>query len=89
MLAVAARPGSLSVEVMALVVLVWTPGATPTTSMLKPHGGPAASVSPVIDTRFVPAVAVMSPLQLPPMLLGVEITSPAGNVSVKPIAVRS
>jgi hypothetical protein len=87
MLAVAARPGSLWVEVMALVVLAWTPGATPTTSTAKVHAAPAASVSPAIETTLAPAAAVMVP-QLPTMLFGVAIARPAGSGSVKLMFVR-
>ena len=87
MRAVTGAPVPPSVETMALVVLAWVPAAMPATSIPKPQLAPGASVRPAIDTRFVPAAAVMVPPQLPPMLFGVAITSPAGNVSVKPMPV--
>lgn len=90
MLAEAVPPDPPSVEVTALVVLFCSPAAVPVTFIENVHEEFAAIVPPVRLITFVPAVAVMvPPPQLPVRPLGVDITSPAGRVSVKAIPVRA
>lgn len=53
----------------------------------KVHEEFDARVAPAKLTKFAPAMAVMVPApQVPVCPVGLEITRPAGNVSVKPIA---
>jgi len=89
MLAEAVPPVPPSVEVTLPVVLFCVPGAMPVTFTAKVQEVEAARVSPVRLIRFVPAVAVIVPVpQEPVRPLGVEITRPAGSVSVKPTPVK-
>ena len=82
--AVAGLPMTPWVVVTVLVVLVFSPVAVPVTFTEKLHEEFAARVAPDRVTKPVPAVAVMDPPpQLPIRPLGVEITRPAGRVSVK------
>lgn len=87
MLAEAVRPVPPWVEVMALVVLFLTPAVVPFTFTLKVQEPLVAKLAPDKVITLVFCVAVMVPLpQLPVRPLGVEITKPAGSVSLKPIA---
>lgn len=73
-----------STEVTAPVMLVTVPSVLLITFTLKVQEVFAASVAPVKLTTPVPAVAVIAPApQLPVNPLGVDITRPAGSVSVK------
>ena len=90
MLAEAVPPVPPSFEVTLPVVLFCSPAAVPVTFTENVHELFAASVAPDRLITFVPAVAVMVPLpQLPVSPLGVDITSPAGSVSVNPTPVRA
>ena len=83
-LAVAVPPVPPSVEVTLPVVLVCKPAAMPVTFTEKVQEALAAMVPPDKLMTPVPAVAVMVPApQEPVRPLGVEITRPAGNVSLK------
>ena len=74
-----------SVELTLPVVLFCVPAAIPVTFIENVHYVLAASVAPERLITFVPCVAVIvPPPQLPVRPLGVEITRPAGNVSLKP-----
>src|SRR5215472_9445084 len=85
-LAVAVLPVPPSVDVTALVVLVCLPAAVPVTLTENVQLLLAAIVPPLRVIEFVPAVAVIvPPPQEPVRPFGVEITRPAGNVSVKPM----
>lgn len=89
MLAEAVPPGTLSFEVTLLVVLFFVPAVVPVTFTEKVQEPPAAKVVPERLMRFVPWSAVIVPPPHEPVSpLGVEITSPAGSVSVKPIPVN-
>jgi len=86
--AVAGLPVSPWAVVSVLVVLVFSPAVVPVTFTEKLHEEFAARVAPDRVTKGVPAVAVMDPPpQLPIRPLGVEITKPAGRVSVNAIPV--
>ena len=88
MLAEAVPPVPPSVEVTLPVVLFCVPAAMPVTFTEKVHDALAASDAPVRLIVLVPAVAVIvPPPQEPVRPLGVEITRPAGRVSVKPTPV--
>jgi hypothetical protein len=79
--------GPLSFELIGPVVLFCTPGAMPVTlteNMQEPF---AASVSPERLMTFVPAVAVIDPVQVVLKPLGVDTTSPTGSVSLNEIPV--
>lgn len=89
-LAEAVPPVPPSVELTLLVVLFCSPAAVPVTFTENVHEEFAAMVPPVRLITLVPAVAVMvPPPQLPVRPFGVDITSPAGRVSVKAIPVRA
>jgi hypothetical protein len=78
------------VEVTLPVVLFWVPADVPVTFTENVHELLDASVAPVKLTTLVACVDVIVPLpQLPVRPLGVEITRPAGNVSVKPVPVSA
>ena len=87
--AVAVRPGPLSFEVTAPVVLVSTPVAAPFastfTSMMQLKG---ATEKFAPDRLTDPAVAVTVPPQLEINPFGVATTNPVGSVSVNPTPVR-
>src|SRR6478609_8179946 len=88
-LAVAVPPVPPSVEVTLPVVLVCNPAAMPVTFTENVQLLFAAMVPPLRLMTFVPCVAVIvPPPQVPVRPFGVEITSPAGNVSLKPTPVR-
>jgi hypothetical protein len=71
-----------------VVVLFCVPAVVPVTFTEKLQEELAANVAPDRLTEPDAAVAVMAPLpQEPARPLGVEITSPAGSVSVKPTPV--
>src|SRR5579885_2723205 len=87
----AGAPGAVWFEVTVEVVFVSSPDSAPdaVTFTLKVQPAPPARVAPVREMVLVPAVAVMvPPPQDPASPLGVETTSPAGSVSVKPTPVR-
>ena len=81
--AVAAEPVMPWASVTVPVVLVLTPTAVPVTLTVKMQLAPGASVPALKLILFVPAVAVTLPVPQGMNPLGVEITSPAGSVSVK------
>src|SRR5262249_48745087 len=82
-LAVAVLPVPPSVEVTAPVVLVCCPAAVPVTFTENVQDTFAAMVPPDRLITFVPAVAVMVPAPpVPVRPFGVEVTRPAGSVSV-------
>ena len=82
----AAGPVPPSVEVTALVVLINWPAIVPVTFTVNVHEPIAAIVAPDRLTTFVPCVPVIvPPPQLPVRPFGVDIISPAGNVSLKPM----
>src|ERR1700676_1259842 len=86
MLAEAVAPLAPSVEVTALVVLFCAPAAVPVTLTLKVHELLCARVAPERLMRLVACTAmIVPPPQVPTRVLGVEMMSPPGNVSVKPI----
>jgi hypothetical protein len=89
MLAEAVPPMPPSVEVTLPVTLFWVPGIVLATLTEKVHDPLAASDAPERLITFVFGVAVIvPPPQLPDRpLLGLVITSPAGNVSLNPIPV--
>jgi len=81
-------PAPPLVEVTAPVVLYLVPAVVPVTFTLNVHVAPIAKVAPDRLITLVPAVSVMfPPPQLPVCPLGLEITRPAGSVSLKPIPV--
>jgi hypothetical protein len=87
-LAEAVPPVPPSVEVTLPLVLFCVPAEIPVTLTEKVHDALAASVAPVRLITLVPAVAVIvPPPQVPVRPLGVEITSPAGSVSLNPTPV--
>jgi hypothetical protein len=86
-LADAVPPVPPCVEVTAPVVLFCAPAAIPVTFTVKLQEALAASVPPDKLTLVEPATAVAVPPQVLADPFGVAITSPAGNVSVKPIPV--
>ena len=82
-LAVAVPPVPPSVEVTLPVVLVCNPAAVPVTFTENVHEPLAAIVPPLRLIEFVPATAVIVPApQVPVRPFGVEMTRPAGNVSL-------
>ena len=84
MLAEAVPPVPLSVEVTLPVVLFCWPAAMPVIFAEKVQDEFAAIVPPERLIVFVPAVAVIVPApQEPVSPLGVEMTKPAGSVSLK------
>ena len=88
-LAEAVPPVPPSVEVTLPVVLFCVPAAVPVTFTEKVQEALAARVAPDRPMTFVPAVAVIvPPPQEPVSPLGVEMISPAGKVSLKPIPDR-
>jgi hypothetical protein len=83
-LAVAVPPVPPSVEVTLPVVLVCNPAAVPVTLIENVQEPLAAIVPPLRLIVFVPAVAVIVPApHVPVRPFGVEITRPAGSVSLK------
>jgi hypothetical protein len=86
--ALAVPPVPPSVEVTLPVVLFCCPAAVPVTFTENVQEALAASVAPDRLMTFVPVVAVIvPPPQVPVKPLGVETTSPAGKVSLKPTPV--
>jgi hypothetical protein len=84
MLAVAVPPVPPSVEVTLPVVLVCVPAAVPVTLTANVQLEFAAIVPPLRLITFVPCVAVIVPAPHKPLSpFGVEITRPAGSVSLK------
>ena len=84
MLAEAVPPVPPSVEVTLLVVLFCNPAAVPVTFTEKVQDELAAMVPPERLITFVFCVAVIVPLpQEPVRPFGVEMTNPAGSVSLK------
>ncbi len=82
--AVAVPPVPPSVEVTLPVVLFCVPAVIPVTFTEKLQEPPAAIVPPLRLITPVPAVAVIVPApQVPVTPFGVEITRPAGSVSLK------
>ena len=82
----AVPPVPPSVEVTLPVVLFCVPAAVPVTSTEKVQEVLWARVAPERLMTLVAWVAVMvPPPQVPVRPLGVEITRPAGSVSLKPI----
>jgi hypothetical protein len=72
------------VDVTFPVVLFCCPAAVPVTFTEKVHEVLCASVARARLTTFVPCVdVIVPPPQLPVRPLGVEITNPAGSVSLK------
>ena len=72
------------VEVIAVVVLFCWPATVPLMFTEKVQEVLCARLAADSVTAFVPCVAVMDPPpQVPARPLGVETTSPAGNVSLK------
>jgi hypothetical protein len=87
-LAVAVPPVPPSVEVTLPVVLTCNPATVPVTFTENVQEALAAIVPPLRLITFVPCVAVIVPApQEPVSPLGVEITKPAGSVSLKPTPV--
>jgi hypothetical protein len=87
-LAEAGGPVPPSVEVTVLVVLFCCPADVPVTFTLNVHELVAGRVAPDRLTTFVPGIAVIvPPPQVPVWPLGVEISRPAGSVSLNPIPV--
>ena len=83
MLAEAVPPVPPSVDVTFPVVLFCVPAAMPVTFTANVHELFAAMVPPERLIVLVPAVAVIVPApQVPVKPFGVEITRPAGNVSL-------
>jgi hypothetical protein len=88
MLADAVPPVPPSVDVTFPVVLFLVPAVVPVTFTANVHEVDDARVAPVRLTTFVACVAVIvPPPQEPVRPFGVEITSPAGRVSVNPVPV--
>jgi len=84
----AVPPVPPSVEVTLPVVLFCVPAAIPVTFTENVQEVLAARLAPVRLITFVACVAVIvPPPQVPVKPLGVEITRPAGSVSVKPTPV--
>src|SRR5213080_783709 len=87
-LADAVPPVPPSAEVTFPVVLFCAPAAVPVTFTANVHELLAAMVAPDRLITLVPCVAVVvPPPQLPVSPFGVEITRPAGSVSLKPTPV--
>ena len=90
MLAEAVPPVPPSVEVTLPVVLFCKPAAIPVTFTENVQEELAAIVPPLRLMTFVACVAVIVPLpQEPVSPFGVEITKPAGRVSLKPTPVSA
>lgn len=90
MLAEAPDPLPPSLELTVLVTLFCIPAAVPVTFTLNMQEEFAAIVPPDRLMVFVFCVAVIVPLpQEPVRPFGVEMISPAGNVSVNPIPVSA
>lgn len=88
MLADAVPPVPPSVEVTFPVVLFFVPALVPVTFTANVHDVDCASDAPVRLTTFVAWVAVIVPPPHDPVSpFGVEITKPAGKVSVNPVPV--
>jgi len=88
MLAEAVPPVPPSVEVTLPVVLFCVPAAIPVTFTENVQEDDAAMLAPERLITFVPAVTVIvPPPQDPVRPFGVETTSPAGRVSLKPTPV--
>jgi hypothetical protein len=86
----AVPPVPPSVEVTFPVVLFCVPAAMPVTLTENVQELLAARVAPERLMTFVPCVAVIvPPPQEPVRPFGVEITRPAGNVSLKPTPVSA
>src|SRR5438105_5712780 len=84
-LAEAVPPVPPSTEVTALVVLFFAPAVVAVTFTLKVHEALDARVALARLMLLDPVAAVIvPPPQLPVSPIGVETTSPDGNVSVKP-----
>ena len=82
----AVEPVPPCVEVMTPVVLFLAPAVVPVTSTPKLSVPFAARLAPDNVITLVPCVAVsVPPPTVPVRFLGVEITRPAGSVSLKPI----
>jgi hypothetical protein len=89
MLADAVPPVPPSVEVTFPVLLFFVPAVVPVTFTAKVHEVEAARDAPARLTTFVACVAVIAPPPHDPVNpFGVEITNPAGRVSVNPTPVR-
>lgn len=89
-LAEAVPPVPPLVDVTLPVVLFFVPAVVPVTLMEKVQLLLAETEAPVSATEPLPAVAVMvPPPQLPVRPLGVDMTRPAGMVSVKLTPVKS
>ncbi len=86
-LAEAVLPVPPSVEVTFPVVLFLAPAVVPVTFRLKVQEALDAKLAPDKLIAPLPALAVIVPPQLLLSPLGVEITRPAGSVSLKPIPV--
>jgi hypothetical protein len=90
MLAEAVPPVPPSVEVTLPVVLFCNPAAVPVTFTENVQLALAAIVPPLRLIVFVPAVAVIVPApHVPVRPFGVEMTNPAGSVSLKTTPVRA
>jgi hypothetical protein len=90
MLAEAVPPVPPSLEVTLPVVLFCNPAEIPVTFTEKVQEAFAARLPPDKLITFVPAVAVIvPPPQVPVWPLGVEITRPAGNGSLRPTPVSA
>jgi hypothetical protein len=87
-LADAVPPAPPSVEVTLPVVLFSVPAAVPVTLTEKVHEALAARVAPDRLTTLVFCVAVIVPVQVDVSPLGVEITRPAGRVSLNPTLLK-
>lgn len=80
-------PDPPSVDVTALVLLVWLPAAVPVTFTFNEQFAPAASVTPESENVCAPTTAVNVPPQL--MLFAPAATArPEDNVSVKPMPLK-
>lgn len=89
MLADAVPPAPPSLEFTFPVVLFCVPAAMPVTFTEKVQELLGASVAPARLMTFVPCADVMvPPPQLPASPFGLEITKPAGNVSLNAVPVR-
>lgn len=89
-LAEAVPPVPPLIEVTLPVVLFFVPAVVPVTFTEKVQLLFPAMVAPESETVPLPAVEVMvPPPQLPVRPFGVDITRPAGMVSVKPISFRA
>jgi hypothetical protein len=88
-LAEAVPPVPPSVELIAVVVLFWTPAVVPLTFTENVHVPFAASVAADRLIELPPAVAVIvPPPHVPVCPFGVDTTRPAGNVSENAMLLR-